>query len=64
MAKPTERMTLAKYIKLNYDPSMERYPDSQECFLWTICDYLSSYDYRSCDSKYLKRHGLRKTNFS
>ena len=64
MARLNNDMTLAQYIKLNYDPSMESCPDSQEHLLWTICDFLSSYNYRSSDSKYLKRHGLRKSDFS
>ncbi len=63
MAKLNNNMTLAQYIKRNYDPSMERCPGSQEQLLWTICDYLSSYDYHSSDSKYLKGHGLCRADF-
>ncbi len=55
MAKLNNNMTLAKYIKMNYDPSMEHSPDTQEHLLWTICDYLSMFDYQSSDSKCLKQ---------
>lgn len=56
-------MTLAKFIKENYNVNEEHFEPYGELFHWKIQDYLGSYDYKSCDSKFLKRHGLCKADF-
>lgn len=56
-------MTLCKHMKDNNTRSKDD-PYYNESFCHIVCDYLSSYDYTSADSKFLKRNGYCKSDFN